>query len=132
MPDTLQAGGIELPLQSTDAGPLVSTHALEDAVALGWIVNLAFDPGQTDLVDRLRRGEAVQVGREGPYAREVWPRFDDDLSCARDRWRRLSGVDPGDDALILGTGWGSPRILVPRSAILELIERLSELRRGFR
>jgi hypothetical protein len=105
----------------------VATRDLGEAEALGWLVNLAFDPGERDLVGRLPPGEPVRVG-EGPYAHAPGE-LDDDLPSARERWRRLSGGDPGDDALVVGTGWGSPRLLVPRSVVVELIDRLAERRR---
>jgi hypothetical protein len=126
--DTLSAGGIELPLEPTAAGPLVATGAAGELEALGWLVNMALHPGEEDLAERLRRGEAAGV-REGPYARPPSD-LDDDLAQARERWRRLSGHAAPDDALIVGTGWSSPRLLVPRAVILALIDELAKLRRS--
>jgi hypothetical protein len=124
---TLKAAGVELPLADTPAGPLIAPRAAGELEPLAWVINGAFGGTWDDLAELLRMGEDARSG--GPYAYRP-TELDDDVDAAAARWRELSGSDPGDDVLIVGPGWATGRLLVPRAALIELIERLAELRRG--
>ncbi len=119
----LNVQGLAVPLINTAFGPLPSfrdpdLEALE--LALQWAVE--------GRVPEFRRGvEAGEAVGEYPVvARPAGP--DDDLTQGRRLWRRLTGHELGDDIYIIHSAIGMPEVAVPRQALLELIDRVSELR----
>lgn len=123
--NVLQAAGVELPLTETPAGPLIDSSAAGELEPLGWVVNGGFSGVWDDLRERLARGEDARSG--GPYARAP-NELDEDLADAAARWQRLSGSASEADGLLVGTSWDTERLLVPRSALLELIDALAAAR----
>jgi hypothetical protein len=124
-PGSLHAAGIELPLAGTPAGPLIDAAASGELEPLAWVVNGGFGGVWSDLRERLGRGDDARSG--GPYARKP-TELDDDVEEAGERWRRLGGSPPEGDGLIVGVHWDEHRLLVPRAALLELIDALAAAR----
>jgi hypothetical protein len=124
-PGSLHAAGIELPLTGTPAGPLIDAAASGELEPLAWVVNGGFSGVWSNLREQLARGDDVRSG--GPYARRP-TELDDDVSEAGERWRRHGGSPPDGDGLLVGTSWEDKRLLVPRAALLDLIDALAAAR----
>jgi hypothetical protein len=116
----LRVGGLELPVEWTPGGPRVDARG--EATPLGRVAN-AWE-GRSDQLDALRRGEELRA--DGVYARR--PGEYDDLAVERARWRRLAGSDPGDDAYLVGLTDEQGELLVPRAALVALLEDVEALR----
>jgi hypothetical protein len=121
----LRAGGIALPLEQTSDGPIVSTSADPDLAPLAWVLNAAATR-KLPLRDAVAAGEDTIV--QGLYATRPDP-YEDHAQAAA-TWRRLSGYDAGDDAYTVGTTFSGPGLLVPRDALLEMLEALERARSG--
>jgi hypothetical protein len=126
MPSVLNAGGVRLPLEQAADGPMVSTRADPDVEPLAWVLNAAV----TGMLPGLR--EAVAAGKDevvqGLFAARPDPVESHEAAAAA--WRRLSGREPGDDAYVVGTTFSDRTVLVPRAALLELLDALERLRAG--
>jgi hypothetical protein len=122
----LRAGGVVLPLEQTSDGPIVSTSADPDLAPLAWVLNAAATRQLPNLRDAVAAGEDAVV--QGLYATRPDPH--EDHAAAAAVWRRLSGRDPGDDAYTVGTTFSGPGLLVPREALLEMLEALERERTG--
>jgi hypothetical protein len=120
----LRAGGIALPLEQTSDGPIVSTSADPDLAPLAWVLNAAATRRLPNLRDAVAAGEDAVV--QGLYATRPDPH--EDHAPAAAVWRRLSGRDPGDDAYTVGTTFSGPGLLVPRDALLEMLDALERAR----
>jgi hypothetical protein len=122
----LSAGGVQLPLEYAADGPMVSTRADPDVEPLAWVLNAAV----TGMLPGLR--DAVAAGKDevvqGLFAARPDPLEDHERSAAT--WRRLSGREPGDDAYVVGTTFSDHSVLVPRAALLEMLDALGRLRAG--
>ena len=126
MTSVLRAGGVALPLEQTSDGPIVSTSADPDLAPLAWVLNAAATRMLPDLRDAVAAGEDAVV--QGLYATRPDPLEDHAQAAAT--WRRLSGRDPGDDAYTVGTTFSGPGLLVPRDALLEMLDALERVRAG--
>lgn len=123
----LKVNNISLPLKYTPMGPLLST---EDKFLepIAWIINPAAAGGMPQLADCLERGEDVFM----PKRIAVRPKpEDDDLEEARAQWRELTGEEPGEDVYILGTGFTTHEVVLPRQTLLSILQALSKLRAEF-
>jgi hypothetical protein len=126
MTSVLNAGGVQLPLEYAADGPMVSTRADPDVEPLAWVLNAAVTGMLPGLRDAVAAGDDEVV--QGLFAARPDPLEDHKRSAAT--WRRLSGQDPGDDAYVVGTTFSDHSVLVPRSALLELLDALERLRAG--
>jgi hypothetical protein len=122
----LRAGGVALPLEQTSDGPIVSTSADPELAPLAWVLNAAATRTLPHLRDAVAAGEDAVV--QGLYATRPDPH--EDHAAAAAVWRRLSGRDPGDDAYTVGTTFSGPGLLVPRDALLEMLDALERARAG--
>jgi hypothetical protein len=122
----LRAGGIALPLEQTSDGPIVSTSADPELAPLAWVLNAAATRRLPNLREAVAAGEDAVV--QGLYATRPDPY--EDHAAAAATWRRLSGRDPGDDAYTVGTTFSGPGLLVPRDALLEMLDALERARTG--
>jgi hypothetical protein len=119
IPRTLDVAGIRLPVVDTASGPRVS--ATGDLAGLATGVNAYLNDVLPDLPARLRRHEAVSAG--GTYAADLA----DGLDPAQElvAWSRLSNSDLREDPVMVGTP-GEVSV-VPRSALLEILDRMRDL-----
>jgi hypothetical protein len=120
----LVAGGLRLPLEPTPAGPLLSTSADAALEPLAWVVNAAVTGDLPELRECVQRGEDAVI--QGLSA--VRPQPGDDVDEAAARWRGLTDAEPGDDAYLVGTSFGTGSLLVPRRALLEVLDALERVR----
>jgi hypothetical protein len=118
------AGGLSLPLEDTPGGVQIRADRGElEALALA--LNSGVGDWLPGLRDAVARGETsvrdpVVVMRPVPGI---------DYSDAAERWRRHAGGDPGEDVFLVSSTI-SPAVMVPRAALLALLDRLRELREG--
>lgn len=124
----LKVHNLSLPLKETTTGPLLS---LEDKFLepLEWVVNSALMADIQQITEALADGEDVFIHQQ-LYAVRPTP-ADDDLEKLRARWRELTGSDSGEDVYILGTGFTTYRIVIPRKTLLSIIHNLLALRAKF-
>jgi hypothetical protein len=122
----LSAGGVQLPLEYAADGPMVSTRADPDVEPLAWVLNAAVTGMLPGLRNAVAAGEDEVV--QGLFAARPDPLEDHERSAAT--WRRLSGQDPGDDSYVVGTTFSDHSVLVPRPALLEMLDALERLRAG--
>ena len=122
--DRLNVAGISLLLVPTSEGPELSSRQHPDVEPLALVVNAAVTGAFSKLVESLEQG--VDVGNQALYA--VRPDPGDDFTEEANRWRELSGYDPGEDSYLVGTTFTPTAILVPRQALLEIISALQALR----
>ena len=127
MTEWLTGGGVSLPLFETAAGPIVDIKQCGPLQALAWVINLAVT-NPWNLVELLRHGEDAHLA--DVYARTP-AAYDDDADEAAERWRAAAGSHPGTDALILGPGMKTGRVIVPRAVVIELVERLERIRKDW-
>lgn len=126
MPSVLNAGGVQLPLEQAADGPMVSTRADPDVEPLAWVLNAAVTGMLPGLREAMAAGEDEVV--QGLFAARPDPLENHEAAAAA--WRRLSGREPGDDAYVVGTTFSDRSVLVPRAALLELLDALERLRSG--
>ncbi len=105
-------------------GPLLST-AGGPAEPLAWLVNQAATGVMPDMAQLLARGESVYLPQI--YARR--PRPEDNLAAARLFWHALTGRELGDDLYVIGVDFIDDELVVPRSTLRAVLDRLTELRR---
>lgn len=125
-PRTLTAGGLSLPLATAPDGPQVLGERGELEA-----LTLALNSGVGGWMPELRA--AVAAGEDAirsPVA-VTRPRPGIEYADARAIWRRHAGSDPGEDVYVVATTF-SPAVVVPRDVLLELLDRLTELRGGAR
>lgn len=122
----LRAGGVLLPLEQTSGGPIVSTSADPDLAPLAWVLNAAATGMLPDLRAAVEAGDDAVV--QGLYATRPDPY--EDHSEQVETWRRLSGSDPGADTYTVGTTFAGRGLLVPRAALLEMLDALERARFG--
>jgi hypothetical protein len=122
--DTINIAGLNILLEQTPAGPILSTKDrwLE---SLAWVVNSAAAGGSAaGLADALERGDDLSV--QGLYAMRPEP-DDPFVEEAKARWREWTGNDAGDDVYIVGTTFTEHQIVIPRLALIEILTKLKEL-----
>ncbi len=123
---TASADGLELPVRWAADGPWLESDG--DAAPLAGAANHWLRGPLEAHLDALRRGE--EVDDDGHYARR--PGELDDVEGEGARWRRLAGSEVGDDAYLVGLDYAPGELLVPRGALISLLERLAALRDGGR
>lgn len=122
--DSINIAGLNLLLEQTPAGPILSTKDrwLEP---LAWVVNSAVTDGKAaGLAHALERGGDLSV--QGLYAMRPEP-GDPFLEEAKVRWREWTGNDAGDDIYVVGTTFTEHQIAIPRLALMEILTKLKEL-----
>jgi len=123
----LKVNNLSLPLTYLPTGPVLSIEkGFFDPIA--WIVNPAVTGEEPQILERVARGEDVLMELRvalRPTAE------DDDLDEAKAQWRELTGSDPGEDVYILGTGFTTHEVVLPRQTLLEIIQTLKKLRAEF-
>ena len=126
LPDEVTFAGARLPVVMTSEG--VQIGAVEaDYDGLAWVICSIAKGHFPAVVEQLQRGEDAK--QDALYARRPRPR--DELTEARERWVRLGGADPGDDVYLVGTTFLPENILIPRAALLLLIDELRRIRQQF-
>ena len=127
MATTVTAGPVEYPVELTRDGPYLEASGPGRPLAL--VANAAADGlVGPDFAERVAAG----LDADGPADFARRPRDEYDLTAERAAWREVAGTDPGDDAYIVGTRYEPSLLLVPRTVLLELVERLTELRGAWR
>ena len=123
----IKVNNLSLPLTYLPTGPVLSIQkGFFDPIA--WIINPAVTGEEPQLAEKLAQGQDVII--EMRYA--VRPTAeDDDLDEAKAQWRELTGSDPGEDVYILGTGFTTHEVVLPRQTLLEIIQTLKKLRAEF-
>jgi hypothetical protein len=122
--DNLTVAGISLVLIPTSEGPQLNVKQHPDIEPLARVVNAAATGTFSALAESLERGE--DAGNQALYA--VRPDPSDDVTEESNRWRELTGSDPGEDSYLVGTTFTRSAILVPRKALQEMISALQALR----
>lgn len=124
MSAVLQAAGVQLPLEDAGGRPLVATAVDADAAPLGWVLNGAVTGALPGLRDAVAAGDDAVV--QGLFAARPDPTADHTAAAAA--WRRLGGADPGADAYLVGATFLDTDLLLPRGALLELLDALEAAR----
>jgi hypothetical protein len=118
-----QADGLRLATEPGPDGPRLSTDDPQTA-PLAAVLNAAATGALEGLDEALRRGE----GAETPIERVRRPYPGDEFPAERERWRRLTGEDPGEDVYVVGTSYTPGVMVVPRAALRAGLEALRALR----
>ena len=126
MTGMLEAAGLRLPLEDADGGPVVSTTAEPELAPLAWVLNAGATGMLPGLRDAVAAGEDAVV--QGLYATRPDPR--EDHAAAAAAWRRRTGREPAADAYVVGTTFAESGVLLPRAALLELLDALARVREG--
>ena len=124
----LKVNNLSLPLQYTPTGPVLST---EDKYLspIAWVVNSALDNDIQQIVSALASGENFFI-HQLLYAVRPTP-ADEDLEEGRAQWHELTGEVPGEDLYIVGTGFSTHRVVLPRQTLQQIIQGLLKLRAEF-
>jgi hypothetical protein len=122
--DTLTVDGLSLPLERAPDGVRV-TGDRGELEALTLALNSGAGDWLPGMRDAIARGEdaaryPVVVMRPAPGV---------DYGRAAEVWRKHAGSEPGEDVYAVGSAF-SPDVIVPRTALLALLDRLIELRGG--
>jgi hypothetical protein len=118
---TVTAAGLSLPLISTGDGPRLDDRG--ELEGLATVINGFLNGVIPDLRDRVRAGEEASGG--GLYAVELPDVLDP--AVEGEVWRRLTGAELGDDAVMVGSS-ETPSFTLPRAALLEILDRMLDLR----
>jgi hypothetical protein len=123
----IKINNLSLPLTYLPTGPVLAIQkGFLDPIA--WVVNPAVTGEEPQILERVVRGEDVLM--ELRVAVRPTPE-DDDLDELKAQWRELTGEDAGEDVYILGTGFTTHEVLLPRQTLLDIIQRLKKLRAEF-
>lgn len=123
----IKINNFSVPLTYLPTGPVLAIEkGFLDPVA--WVLNPAVTGEEPKLLERVIRGEDVLM--EMRVAVRPTPE-DDDLHELKAQWRELAGEEAGEDVYILGTGFTTHEVLLPRQYLIEIIKRLKKLRAEF-
>lgn len=123
----IKINNLSVPLTYLPTGPVLAIEkGFLDPVA--WVVNPAVTGEEPEFLDRVIRRENVLM--ELRAAVRPTPE-DDDLDELKAQWRELTGEEAGEDFYILGTGFTTHEVLLPRQYLIEIIQRLKKLRAEF-
>jgi len=123
---TINIAGLNILLEETPSGPILShkDHWLEP---LAWVVNSILSwPHARGVIDALERGEGLIV--EGLVVTRPEP-DDPYVEEAKARWREWTGHDAGEDIYVVTTTFIKHEVVIPRPALVELLNRLYDQRR---
>ena len=124
--DTVNVGRLSIPLSKGQGGPVLGGTD-QELNPLRAILNSALTGGtMKDLRRLLENGERTQSNPAVSIAR---PYPEDDLDVLRSRWEALTGEPAGDDVYILETRWDRTQLLVPRLALISLLDQMEAIRR---
>lgn len=123
----IKINNFSVPLTYLPAGPVLAIQK-EFLDPVAWVLNPAVTGEEPELLERVIRGEDVVM--EMRYAVRPTPE-DDDLHELKAQWRELAGEEAGEDVYILGTGFTTHEVLLPRQYLIEIIQRLKKLRAEF-
>jgi hypothetical protein len=118
--DFVTVDGLTLPLEASPDGIRIGDPGPPLEVIAGF-VNAALSGWIPALREKFERGE--DAIREPIVAMRVSP---DDVGEAVERWRSATGTEPGEDIYLVGNGF-APNLAVPRTVLIELLERLGQL-----
>lgn len=121
MTDVISAGGLRLPVEHTRDGTLVVSAGDPDLEPLAFVVNAATTGMLPHLRDAVAAGEDAVT--QGLFASRPDP--GEGHAAAAAAWRRLTGHDPGEDAYLVGTTFTDTDLLVPRDALLAILDALA-------
>jgi hypothetical protein len=123
--DSLRLGRLELPLVAGEGGPvLAGTPPCPSALAA--VVNSAVTGGSMKgLRQVIQRGERAL---SSPALTAARPYPEDDLDALKADWQAVTGEPANHDVYVLGVSWERRRFLVPRIALLSLLEKLEAIR----
>lgn len=124
--DTLNVGRLVLPLAPGPGGPLLSGQppcpTALSAVVNGYRGGLLKDLRRVlESGDRASLDQVISVVR--PYAEE-------DLESLVHGWESLTGLPAGEDVYVLRASWERQRFLMPRLALLTLLNELEAQHSG--
>jgi len=119
--DSLNLGQLALPLAPGPGGPMLSGQP-PCPVPLSAVINGYCGGGMLkDLRKVLETGARAAIDQAVTVAR---PYPEDDLESLEAHWRPLTGLPAGDDVYVLRTCWERKPFLVPRLALLSLLNQL--------
>jgi hypothetical protein len=124
--DAISAGGLRLPVKHTRDGTLVVSAGDPDLEPLAFVVNAATTGMLPHLRDAVAAGEDVVI--QGLFASRPDP--GEGHAAAAAAWRRLTGDEPGEDAYVVGTTFTEGDLLVPRDALLAILDALAAAGHG--
>lgn len=122
--DSLNLGQLALSLTPGPGGPMLS-GAAPCPVALSAVINGYRGGMLKDLRQVLATGALESIDQAVVVAR---PDPDDDLETLRSEWESLTGLPAGDDVYVLKASWDRKRFLIPRAALLSILDRLEAVR----
>ena len=122
--DVLEVGPLRIPLLPTPEGPQLAPRDPE-LEAMGWVINLAVQPGGEGIFDAIVNGS--EWGGNEVGVEQVGPEHD--VSAGRAAWRRLTGTDPHPPLTVLAMGFLPHASVVPRAIAAEAARALRDLRR---
>ncbi|MGE3308990.1 MAG: hypothetical protein AB7O66_03400 [Limisphaerales bacterium] len=119
--DSVNLGNLALPLAPGPGGPLLEGRP-PCPVALSAVVNGYCGGGMLkDLRTVLESGSRASIDQAVSVVR---PYPEDDLAALREDWEKLTGLPAGDDVYVLRASWERRRFLMPRHALLALLDQL--------
>ncbi len=119
--DSLNLGQLALPLAPGPGGPLLAGQP-PCPVPLSAVVNGHCGGGMLkDLRQVLETGARAAIDQAVSVVR---PYPEDDLAVLREDWETLTGLPAGDDIYVLRASWERKPFLMPRLALLSLLDQL--------
>ena len=120
---TIQAGGLRLTTEEGPDGPQLMIDHRQTA-SLAAVLNAAARGQLPGLDEALTRGD----GAATPVERVARQHPGDEFPAERQRWRELTGEDPGEDFYVVGTAYTPGVMIVPRAALQAGLKALLEIR----
>lgn len=125
IPTFIEAAGIRIPVIDGWAGPQLEHAAPLEPVA--WVANEWIHGRFPDLLDRIERGEdADDAMQRGFFAARPYP--EDITDERKSMWRNLTGVEIGDDPVLVGSMMSRPSFLLPRRALVQILHAVAQMR----
>jgi FAD/FMN-containing dehydrogenase len=123
---TINIAGLDILLEETPSGPVLSNKD-QWLEPLAWVVNVILSwPHARGAIDALERGGGLIV--QGLFVTRPEP-DDPYVEEAKANWREWTGRDAGEDIYVVGTTFIKHEVVIPRPALVELLNRLYEQRR---
>lgn len=123
VPHQIDVDGLALPIVDTALGPRISPEG--ELAGLAIAVNAFLNGALPQLWDAVVRREPVSVG--DVHARPLAV-SDGDPAASLEPWRRRSGSGVAEDPVEVGTS--AVRFVLPRTALLNILDRMQRLDSG--
>ena len=121
----LEIAGLSLPTEQTSAGLLLANTNpyLEPLV---WFINIAVTENMIEWQQQLDNHEDIRT----QALSAIYAPPDRDLTSGKARWSALTGNELGKDVYVIHTSFSEDSTYIPRPALLEILNRMFELRRS--